>query len=225
MIINFFNATRLIAITETGFKLYAQFWSNENILVLLDLLIACINLKRPPPLFIASMAFLRSILLMQQSTDHNFSTFSEFFDNVQMAKTESHFEEIIILDSDDENQDPNANSKRDVKKRRRKNCSSNYQFGSEIMAAKLIRIYNELCKKDKTENGVVTVLPERRSCYKVMQVLLKCSERARDVARNMQWALRLLERLEEIHSGLGMTCKDYIRRYGDDKVRNLFKDV
>lgn len=218
MIINFLNATRFIVNTETGFKLYAQFWANENFLVLFDLLNACINLKRPPVLFCASMAFLRSLLLMQQSTDHNFATFSEFLDNISMSRDESNFEEIVLLDSDDENQDPNANSKRDVKKKKHRR-GNKYQFGSELLTAKLIRIYNELCKKDKIESGIVTVLPERRSCYKVMQVLLMCSERARTVARDMEWTSRILQRLEEIYSGLGMTCKDFIRRYGDDKVK------
>lgn len=222
MAINFFNTTRLLINTETGFRLYAQFWANENFIPLLDFIVVCINIKRPATLLIACLSFLRTLFVMEQLQNRDFITFIELFDTISMKKTENNFEEYIIIESDDENQDPNANTKNIVnintnRKKKRKG-DKKYLYGSEILTAKLIRIFNELCKKDRTENGMVTILPERRSCYELLQVLLNCSEKARVVARNMQFTQIILERLENINKGLGMTCKDFIRRYGDEKV-------
>lgn len=54
--------------------------------------------------------------------------------------------------------------------------------------------------------------------FKCIEALLKCSQLARATAVATNFLDCLIERLEQTHSNLGMTCGEFVRRYGNAKL-------
>lgn len=56
----------------------------------------------------------------------------------------------------------------------------------------------------------------------VTGVLLKTTQKSRDLAKNSNFLEIIIHRLNKIFEGMDMQCTDFIRKYGDNKVMTFF---
>lgn len=91
--------------------------------------------------------------------------------------------------------------------------------GSEALMKRLIQLFDMVCAKDKPKNGVILVSKLKNSLYNAMHALLKSTNGARTMAESKDLLPSIMDRLDTINSSIGMSSNDFIRKFGDKKVR------
>lgn len=125
--------------------------------------------------------------------------------------------------SEEENQDPNTKQSHSNEKKSRHSEAD--KSGSELIFASLIDQYRLVCARDKPENGALISTLLKRTLISAIQVMLRQSEKARSVARKTHFLSVLLDRLEAVHSGVGLNYQDFIRRNSDCKKAPIIEEL
>ncbi|XP_058829123.1 protein rotatin homolog [Topomyia yanbarensis] len=125
-------------------------------------------------------------------------------------------------DDDQENHDPNSGKY--IRPASRKSRIGTYTTGAERIFASLIEQFQIVCAKDKPENGALISTLQKRTLYSAIQVMLRQSEKARQVARRTKFLDILIDRLECIYSGVGLSYQDFVRKNGDSKKAPIVEE-
>lgn len=91
------------------------------------------------------------------------------------------------------------------------------EFASEILFLRTMEIFDYISLKNKTNQGNSNFVKQKRICFSFIQILLKSSEKARTVANKVNFLSKLIEKLDLFISEMGMSCTEFIRRFGDAK--------
>ncbi|XP_055627670.1 protein rotatin homolog [Toxorhynchites rutilus septentrionalis] len=126
-------------------------------------------------------------------------------------------------EDDQENQDPNAKPRHHPSKEHQ--TRKGVRSGSGLIFAALVDQYQHVCAKDKPENGALVSTLLKRTLISAIQVMLRRSEKARCLARMTQFLVVLIDRLEVVYSGIGVSYQDFVRKNGDSKKAPIVEEL
>ncbi|XP_058458275.1 protein rotatin homolog [Malaya genurostris] len=128
--------------------------------------------------------------------------------------------------SDDDQENQNPNSRHFVIKSTRKELgTATYTTGAELIFATLIEQFRIVTAKDKPENGALVSTLQKRTLYSAIQVFLHRSEIAKRVARSSKFLDMLIERLECVYNGIGLSYQDFVRKNGENKKAPIVAEL
>lgn len=98
-------------------------------------------------------------------------------------------------------------------------------FASEILFLRLMEIFDYISLKNKTNQGNSNFIKQKRICFSFIQILLKSSEKSRIVASKINFLSKIIEKLDLFITELGMSCTEFIRRFGDAKKEPIVTEL
>lgn len=98
-------------------------------------------------------------------------------------------------------------------------------FASEFLFLRSMEIFDYISLKNKTNQGNLNFVKQKRICFSFIQILLKSSEKSRIVASKINFLSKIIEKLDLFISELGMSCTEFIRRFGDAKKEPIVTEL
>ncbi|KAL9703786.1 hypothetical protein quinque_007304 [Culex quinquefasciatus] len=127
-------------------------------------------------------------------------------------------------DEDRENRDPNGRQ-RVATSGELEIAAKPLRTGSEQIFATLILQFELICARDKPENGALVSTLQKRTLFSAVQVMLRQSEQARKVARSRKFLDVLLDRLDALYAGVGLSYQDFVKKNGDAKKTPIVDEL
>lgn len=98
-------------------------------------------------------------------------------------------------------------------------------YASEILFLRSMEIFDYISLKNQKNQGNSNFAKQKRICFSFIQILLKTSEKARIVANKMNFLSKIIEKLDLFITELGMSCTEFIRRFGDAKKEPIVTEL
>lgn len=98
-------------------------------------------------------------------------------------------------------------------------------MASEILFLSTMEIFDYISLKNKTNQGNSNFVQQKQICFSFIQILLKSSEKARIVASKVNFLGKIIEKLDLFISEMGMSCTEFIRRFGDAKKELIVTEL
>ncbi|XP_055535031.1 protein rotatin homolog [Wyeomyia smithii] len=192
------------------------------------------------------LQFLTVLLVTSNVTSADSTDFTSFFDLIETQnldvecslersnkqsisrgniKMQTQLSSGFSSDEDCENCDPNKRPQEIVKTSSKTHEPEPLTTGSERIMTCLIKQFELVCARDKPENGALLFSLQKRSLFSAIQVLLHHSEKAKQVSRKSKFLEMLLDRLDAIYSGIGISYQDFIKRNGDSKKTPIIEEL
>ncbi|XP_053687362.1 protein rotatin homolog [Sabethes cyaneus] len=147
---------------------------------------------------------------------------SIFIENQNLPKRLSNG---FSSDEDSENCDPNRRLPRTPVNTSKPHETETFNTAAELIMTTLIKQYQIVCAQDKLANGALIFTLQKRSLLSAIQAMLYHSEKAKQVSRRSKFLDILIDRLEVIYSGIGISYLDFVRRNGDNKKTPIIEEL
>lgn len=105
------------------------------------------------------------------------------------------------------------------------NADSGKKFGAQLIMMRIIQLFDIVTAKDKPKNGLVMTSRLKTAVYSAMQAMLRFSIKGREVAEEEQLFSLLQERLDLMHKSIGISCNDFIRKFGNRKKEPIVEEM
>lgn len=162
------------------------------------------------------MRFITDLMIVSQANNYNFVTFGDLLNETQASASVKEATRKFIF-----NRDIISQSVVDWVE----SADSDEISMAEILFGQLVNLFERF-----NDNSAIKEPPvaKRDMCFtsncKALETLLNCSEKARIIAREERFLLSIVDQMEKIHTNIGGSFTDYIRRNGNAKVNSLLLD-
>lgn len=156
------------------------------------------------------MRFLTDLLIMGQTSDFDFVTFADLINELPLSANVKESTKKFIFNADFISQSlvnwlENGESDTTAAEILYKQLACSFERSNDISTSKKLP-------------SDVSISKQFESNCKAIEALLKCSERARDLATNDQFLMVIVDQMEKVISSVGGSLTDFIRRNGNVKV-------
>lgn len=160
------------------------------------------------------MRFITELMIISQSTNYSFMTFADHLNETTLSTKVKDSTKNFIFHTDIISQSvvnwletPNTDQPNDA------------VYATEIIFRQLTNFFekfNDNAQIKKSPSGNEEKCFEY--CCKTLEMLLKCSEKARSIATQERFMLSIVDQMENIYACIGGSFTEYNRRSGNAKV-------
>lgn len=163
------------------------------------------------------MRFLIELMIISQSGNNHGQSFTDQLNELQLSTNVKDTVRGFIYNADVSSQSiVNWCESSDTE-----------QSGDEVYATEIL--YRQLAELfERFSNGVsMKLLPSecRDKCFeyvcKSLETLLKCSDKVRVLATNNNFVIAIVEQMEGVHSDMGGSFRELVRKSSNDKVSHI----
>lgn len=159
------------------------------------------------------MRFITELMIVSQSNNYNFKTFVDQLNETPLSATVKESTKKFIFNAD-------------IISQSTVNWLENYDSDPPVCIAEIL--YRQLANLFEriSDNAQMKQLSirNREKCFEYncrsLETLLKCSDKARNIATEERFILSIVDRMEKIYSSIGGSLTDFQRKHGPVKVSN-----
>lgn len=165
------------------------------------------------------MRFIIELMIISQNANHDCQTFTDQLNDLQLTVNVKETVKKFIF-----NADVNSQTVVNWYESSDTDQTNDKVYATEILFRQLSELFERF-----SDGSSIKVLPlESRDksfeyVCKSLETLLKCSDKARALATDDHFLLLIVEQLDGVHSSMGGSFRELVRKSSNDKVSDTNK--
>lgn len=160
------------------------------------------------------MRFITDLMIISQNSDYPFTTFVEYLNEMKLSPSIMESAKKFMFNADLSSQAVvNWFEGSDTEQ------SDDAMYATEILYRQLAELFDRF-----SDIASIKQIPaaNRDKCFeftcKSLETLLKCSGRARILAAQQNFALLIIEQMQDVYSSIDGSFTEFVRKNGNSKV-------
>lgn len=163
------------------------------------------------------LRFITEMMILSQKTDNEFVTFAQLLNGIPLSANIKESTKKFIFNTDIISQSivnwlegPDADL-------------SDGPYVAEVLYKQISELFERFSDDSIIKQSLVGGNQDKcfESTCEAVQTLLKCSDKARKLATDESFVFSIVEQMEKIHTSVGGSLTDFVRKFGNAKVRRI----